>query len=159
MQASLDDLDRKLLGLLQTNAREPAALLGRKLKLARTTVVARIARLERDGVIAGYGVRLGRVVEQATVHAYCGINVNARSAGRVMDALAGFPEVEEVCSVSGSFDYMVLLRCEDNAQLDQILDRLGQMEGITQTQTSIILRRRIDRRSAVTAAAAHAELP
>ncbi|HEY8355874.1 MAG TPA: Lrp/AsnC family transcriptional regulator, partial [Ramlibacter sp.] len=70
MQASLDDIDRKLLALLQTNAREPAALLGRKLKLARTTVVARIARMERDGVIAGYGVRLGQVVEHATVHAY-----------------------------------------------------------------------------------------
>lgn len=157
MQASLDDVDRRLLALLQANAREPAALLGRKLKLARTTVVARIARLEREGVIAGYGVRLGQAAQGAPgtgVHAYCGINVNARSADRVMDALAGFPEVEEVCAVSGSFDYMVLLRCADHAQLDQILDRLGQMEGITQTHTSIILRRKIDRRSAVAASGA-----
>ena len=54
----LDATDRHLLSLLQANAREPAALLARKLGVARTTVVARIARLERDGVIAGYGVRV-----------------------------------------------------------------------------------------------------
>lgn len=154
MQTPLDDLDRKLLGLLQANARESTALLARKLDLARTTVVARIARLEREGVIAGYGVRLAQAVDHASVDAYCAINVNPRSAARVMDVLAGFPEVEEVCAVSGSFDYMVLLRCRNHAQLDQILDRLGQLEGITHTQTSIILRRKIDRRSAVAAAAA-----
>ncbi len=54
----LDDIDRRLLSLLQVNAREPVAELARKLKLARTTVVTRIARLERKGVVAGYGVRL-----------------------------------------------------------------------------------------------------
>ena len=59
MNTTLDDIDRQLLSLLQTNAREGTALLARKLGLARTTVVARIARLERSGVVAGYGVRLG----------------------------------------------------------------------------------------------------
>ncbi|MDB5848544.1 MAG: AsnC family transcriptional regulator, partial [Rhodoferax sp.] len=49
---TLDDTDRRLLSLLQANAREPVANLARKLQLARTTVVMRIARLEREGVIA-----------------------------------------------------------------------------------------------------------
>ncbi|HEY3048694.1 MAG TPA: AsnC family transcriptional regulator, partial [Polaromonas sp.] len=52
MNLNLDDIDRRLLSLLQANAREPATTLARKLKLARTTVVARLARLERDGVVA-----------------------------------------------------------------------------------------------------------
>jgi DNA-binding Lrp family transcriptional regulator len=149
MQARVDDLDRRLLGLLQSNAREPAATLARKLRIARTTVVARIARLERDGVIAGYGVRLGQRIEEAAVSAFCGITVNAKNAPQVMSALAGFPEVEEASAVSGTFDYMVLLRCADNEQLDLVLDRLGQMEGITQTHTSIVLSRKIDHRSGV----------
>ena len=51
----LDQTDRHLLSLLQANARDSAANLARKLGIARTTVVARIARLERLGVIAGYG--------------------------------------------------------------------------------------------------------
>ena len=54
-----DRLDRDLITLLQANARESTANLARKLGIARTTVVARLARLEADGLIAGYTVRLG----------------------------------------------------------------------------------------------------
>src|SRR5260221_872200 len=59
MEYRLDETDRQLLRLLQTNARASTAHLARQMNLARTTVVARIARLEQEGVIAGYGVRLG----------------------------------------------------------------------------------------------------
>lgn len=145
----MDDTDRHLLSLLQANAREPAALLARKLKLARTTVVARIARLEREGVIAGYGVRLGQKLEQAAVRAYCGLSVEPRMGAGVIRALERLPEVEEVSAVSGQYDYMVFLRCESNEELDTLLDRIGQIEGIHQTHTSVVLSRKVDRRSAV----------
>lgn len=145
----MDDTDRHLLSLLQANAREPAATLARKLKLARTTVVARIARLEREGVIAGYGVRLGQRLEQAAVRAYCGLIVAPKTGAAVVRALERLPEVEELSAVSGSYDYMVFLRCETNEQLDALLDRIGLIEGIQHTHTSVVLSRRIDRRSAV----------
>jgi DNA-binding Lrp family transcriptional regulator len=149
MQIKLDDLDRHLLSLLQSNARESTAMLARKLKVARTTVVARIARLEREGVVSGYGVRLGQVLEHAAVRAICGLCVNAKNAPIVMKALAHFPEVEEVSAVTGQYDYIVFLRCSTNEQLDFILDRLGQMEGISQTHTSVVLSKKIDRRTAI----------
>ena len=149
MDFRLDEIDRHLLSLLQANARAPAADLARKLKIARTTVVARIARLEREGVVAGYGVRLGRRLEQAAVRAYCGLSVNGKSAGTVMKALERLPEVEEVSAVSGQYDYLVFLRCETHEQLDALLDHLGQIEGINQTHTSVVLNRKLDRRSAV----------
>lgn len=149
MDIRLDDLDRHLLNLLQANAREPVAHLARKLKVARTTVVARIARLEREGIVSGYGVRFGTRVEQAAVRAFCGLSVNAKSGAAVVKALDGLPEVEEVWAVSGQFDYMALLRCDTPEQLDVLLDRLGQIDGINQTHTSIVLSRKIDRRSTV----------
>ena len=145
----MDDIDRHLLALLQANARESAAVLARKLGLARTTVVARIARLERDGTIAGYGLRLGTRIEQAAVRAYCGLSVAPRAAAQVVAALQRLPEVEEVSAVSGAYDYMVLLRCDSNEQLDALLDRIGLFEGIQHTHTSVVLSRKIDRRSAV----------
>jgi len=147
----LDDIDRHLLSLLQANAREPAALLARKLQVARTTVAARIARLEREGVIAGYGVRLGRPVEAQAVRAYCGLSVAPKTGAAVVRALERLPEVEELSAVSGQYDYMVLLRCESNEQLDALLDRIGAIDGIRQTHTSVVLSRRIDRRSALPA--------
>jgi DNA-binding Lrp family transcriptional regulator len=149
MNAVLDEVDRNLLSLLQANARESTANLARKLGLARTTVVARIARLEREGVIAGYGVRLGRRLEgPAVVRAYCALSVMPKTTAQVLRALERMPEIEEVSTVSGQFDCMVLLRCETNEQLDTLLDRIGAVEGVKHTQTSIVLSRKIDRRGA-----------
>ncbi|WP_399684021.1 Lrp/AsnC family transcriptional regulator, partial [Xenophilus sp.] len=144
----MDDTDRRLLALLQANARAPTAELARRLGLARTTVVARIARLEREGVVAGYGVRLGRRQEQGAVRAWCALSVQPRSNAAVLRALERLPEVEEVFTVSGQFDVLAFLRCETHEQLDALLDRIGQTEGVDHTQTSIVLSRKLDRRQA-----------
>ncbi len=149
MDRKLDSMDRHLLSLLQANAREPAATLARKLKVARTTVVARIARLEREGIIAGYGVRLGRRPEHPAVCAYCGLSVRAANAGAVIAALERMPEVLEVAALSGQYDYMVFLCCDSHEQLDQLLDQLGGMAGIKQTTTSVVLSLKLDRRATV----------
>lgn len=149
MNERLDAIDRQLLSLLQANAREPAAILARKLGLARTTVVARIARLERESIVAGYGVRLGRLLEEAAVRAYCFISVLPKTPAAVIRELVKMPEVEEVSSVSGPYDYLIFLRCETHEQLDELLDRIGLIDGVKQTQTSIVLSRKVDRRSAV----------
>lgn len=147
MAELLDDIDKRLLSLLQANAREGTAQLARTLGLARTTVVARIARLERSGVVAGYGVRLGARRDATTVRAWCSLSVLPKGAPAVLRALQALPEVEEVSAVSGPFDYLVFLRCASHEQLDALLDLLGQLDGVQQTQTSIVLSRKIDRRS------------
>ncbi len=66
----LDELDRSLVAALQANARESVANLARQLDVARTTVIARIARLERSNVIGGYSVRLGQDVLDSSIQAY-----------------------------------------------------------------------------------------
>ena len=147
MDYRLDDIDRQLLRLLHMNARASTAHLARQMNLARTTVVARIARLEQESVIAGYGVRLGERMEQAAVRAYCGIRVQPKMDASVMQSLNRLVEVEEVSAVSGQYDYMVFLRCESNEKLDALLDRIGMIDGIQQTYTSVVLSRKIDRRS------------
>jgi DNA-binding Lrp family transcriptional regulator len=142
-----DQIDGQLIALLHANAREPVANLARKLGLARTTVIARIAKLERNGTIAGYGLRIGKQLESASVRAYCELRVLPKSAPAVINALSAMPEVKEVSAVSGQFDYLAFLSCQTHEKLDQLLDRLGAIEGVHQTQTAIILNRKIDRRS------------
>jgi DNA-binding Lrp family transcriptional regulator len=110
--------------------------------------------LEREGVVAGYGVRLGQRLEGSAVQAYCGLSIQPRTTAAVLAALKRMPEVEEASTVSGAFDYLVFLRCENHEQLDALLDRIGQIDGVMQTQTSIVLSRKVDRRGAVTAAGA-----
>ena len=142
-----DQLDRDLIALLQADARQSTARLARKLGVARTTVVARLARLERDHVIVGYTVRLA--IDQAGqgVRAHVGITVEPKSARDVIRRLARLPELLQLHSVSGEFDYVALLRAESTARLDALLDEIGEIEGVTRTTTSVVLSVRIDRQA------------
>lgn len=142
---ALDPLDRRLLALLQANARCSAADLARQLGVARTTVLARLARLERQSVIVGYTVRLGQDETRPAVEAYVGISIEPQSARLVMQRLATFPELRQLCSVSGEVDYLALLRADSTARLDVLLDEIGAIEGVRKTMTSVVLARRIDR--------------
>ena len=145
MNLPRDDLDRALLALLQANARESTANLARRLGVARTTVLSRLSRLERDGVIVGYTVRLGHDERDQGVQAWVGITVEPKSARTVTQALARLPEVRQLSSVSGEFDFMALLRAESTARLDRLLDEIGETQGVIKTHTSVVLALRIDR--------------
>lgn len=140
-----DTLDRRLLALLQADARASTAELARRLGVARTTVLARLTRLERAGVIVGYTVRLGQDEADRGVEAFVGITTEPKSAREVTQRLASFPELRQLCSVSGEFDYMALLRAESTARLDSLLDEIGAIDGVRKTTTSVLLARRIDR--------------
>ena len=142
---NLDPLDRDLIALLQANARESTANLARRLGVARTTVLARLARLERDGVIVGYTVRLAQDVDAASVQAWVGITTQPKSAREVTQRLARLPELRQLCSVSGEFDYLALLRAASTARLDSLLDEIGAIDGVLKTTTSVVLALRVDR--------------
>ena len=112
---------------------------------ARTTIVARLARLEREGIVSGYTVRLRQDLAQQGLSAFVGITVQPRAGADVVKLLLRFPEVKQLDSVSGQFDYMALLRAESAERLDALLDRIRALEGVQQTTTSVVLSRRIDR--------------
>ncbi|SAL00505.1 Lrp/AsnC family transcriptional regulator [Caballeronia ptereochthonis] len=141
----LDDIDRNLVALLQMNARESVANLARQLGVARTTVIARIARLEKNNVIAGYGVRLGQDVLDASIQAYVGIKLMPKYGRDLQKRFARMPEIQLLCAVSGEFDYVAWLRADSPDRLNDLLDEIGALEGVERTTTSIILARKIDR--------------
>jgi len=141
----LDEIDRNLIARLQVNARESVANLARKLDIARTTVLSRIARLERNNIIAGYGVRLGSEVLDSSLNAYVGIALSPKSGKDVLRRMSKIPEVQMLCAVSGEFDYVAWLRTGTPARLDELLDEIGEMEGVSDTNTSIVLAVKIDR--------------
>ncbi|KND54802.1 Transcriptional regulator, AsnC family [Candidatus Paraburkholderia kirkii] len=141
----LDDIDRNLVALLQMNARESVANLARQLGVARTTVIARIARLEKNNVIAGYGVRLGQDVLDASIQAYVGMKLVPTYGRDLQKRFARMPEIQLLCAVSGEFDYVAWLRADSPDRLNDLLDEIGALEGVERTTTSIILARKIDR--------------
>ncbi|AYM56644.1 Lrp/AsnC family transcriptional regulator [Agrobacterium fabrum] len=142
---SIADKDRALLALLSENARMPVAELARKLGLSRTTVQARIERLEVDGVIAGYGLRLSESYLSGLVRAHVLITIGPKALPAVTAALTAIKEVTTLHSVSGTFDLIAILAAPSILDLDQLIDRIGALDGVERTLSSIILSTRISR--------------
>jgi DNA-binding Lrp family transcriptional regulator len=133
------DADAKLIDLLRADAREPTASLARKLGLARSTVQERIARLERDGVIKGYTVRLADDAEANRLRAVVMISTDPKQADRVSVELKKMPEVRSLAALSGSYDLVAMVETDTPARIDALLDRIGRAPGVARTVSSIIL--------------------
>lgn len=141
----LSPKDRELLALLAQDARTPVATLAKKLSLARTTVQARIDRLEQRGIIAGYGVRLSDAYRSGLVRAHLLITIAPKALSRVCASLESLPAVTEVHSVSGAFDLIAILAAPSIAELDRLIDEIGSIEGVERTLSSIVLSTRVSR--------------
>ena len=142
---TVTDADRSLIDLLRENARAPVAELARRLGLSRTTVQSRLERLERSGVIAGYALRLADDYERGLVKAHVLVTAAPKLAPRVVAELGRFREVRTLHSVSGGFDMIAIVEAPSIGQLDAVIDRIGTLDGVERTMSSIILSTRIDR--------------
>ncbi len=138
--SGLDPIDRHLLRLLDANGREPTASLARKVGLSRSAVQERLSRLERDGVIEGYTIRLGLGGQRpGGFHAHVFISLEARQRDQVYQALRIRPEVRRCHTVSGEFDAIAQVVAETPEALDRLLDEIGRLPGVRRTQSAVVL--------------------
>jgi DNA-binding Lrp family transcriptional regulator len=144
LSMQIDDTDQKLLTLLSENARAPVATLARKLNLARTTVQARIDRLESSGAISAYTLRLGEIA-RPSIRATALLTIEVRAGPAVMQKLKTLPAVETVHTCSGRFDLIVQLAANSTAELDDTLDGIGEAQGVKSSESLIHLSTRLDR--------------
>ena len=128
----MTEKDQELIALLQTNARMPVSELARRLGVSRTTIQDRLRRLEINGVIAGL--------------AHVELSVEPRMTTEVVRALVRMPQVETLHTVSGKFDLIAQIRALTTDHIDKVLDQIGVIEGVTRTESAIILSTKLDRR-------------
>ncbi len=140
----IDETDRALLSLLADNARVPVATLARKLGLARTTVQARLERLENSGTIAGYTLRLGQAA-RPLIRATALVSIEPRSGPAVLQRLKSLPQVETVHTTSGRFDLIVQIAAASTQELDETLDHIGAAKGVKSSESLIHLSTKLDR--------------
>jgi DNA-binding Lrp family transcriptional regulator len=135
----MDELDQRLITMLRHDARLSVSELAQALGLSRATVRARIDRLERTGEIVGYTVVLRADAVSMPVRGLTLVEVEGRMADRVVDALAGFPEVGAVHTTNGKWDLVVELATGSLADLDAVLRRIRLIPGITASETNLLL--------------------
>ena len=118
--------------------------LARALGLARTTVQARLDRLENSGVILGYTLRLGAEVT-APLWATALVAIEPRSGPAVLTRLRALPNVRSVHTTSGRFDLLVRIAAQTTQDLDDTLDRIGEARGVRSSESLIHLSTKLDR--------------
>ena len=135
----MDDRDELLLALLRGNARLPVSELSRRLNLSRTATQARLSRLEKTGVIAGYTVRLSPDREANEVRALVMIKSPPGRRSHTERELARVASVMALHSISGEFDLVAEIQTRNVGDLDQVIDRIGALTGVADTLSSVIL--------------------
>ncbi len=135
----MDDLDRHLIALLRDDARSSIASLAKKLGVARGTVQNRLARLEEEGIIVGYTVRLKPQAEAHGIRAVMTIAVEGNRTQAVLRALRGDPAVAALHTTNGRWDFVAELRAEDLQEFDRIISRISLLEGVSQSETNLLL--------------------
>jgi DNA-binding Lrp family transcriptional regulator len=121
------------------------AAIARKLDLARSTVQERIARLERNKVIAGYTIRSGEEFAERQISAHVMISVDPKLAAGLTADLKKMPEVRSLSAISGAFDMMAEVAAETTAEIDAVLDAIGHLKGVQKTMSSIVLSVKFER--------------
>ena len=141
----MDELGRNIVGLLGADARMSVATLARRLKVARSTIQARLERLETTGIIAGYTIKLGEAAREGRLRATILVTIEPRSQGAILARLKSIPEVERVHTTSGRFDLLLQVAAPNAAQLDRVLDEIGVLTGVRSSESLIHLSTRFDR--------------
>jgi DNA-binding Lrp family transcriptional regulator len=135
----MDDLDHRLIAQLRHDARAPVAELAKRLKVSRGTVSNRLARLEHEGIITGYTVRLRPDSAPDDICAWASIAVEGNQHA-VIRALLGEPGVAELHDTNGRWDLLAVLQVASLTELSSVLERIRGIPGITATETSMHLK-------------------
>ena len=135
----MDELDRKLLALLRADSRTPAATLAARLKVSRGTVQNRIARLQSQGIIQAFTVRTRPELEAERVRAVMCIAIEGERSAAVIRRLKGFPAVDRIYTTNGRWDLIAELDVASLAEFSRALDDIRTVEGISSTETSLLL--------------------
>lgn len=141
----MDHIDEQLLALLRDNARAPVSSLAAHLGIARTTLQARIDRLERDGIIQGYTVRIDPQATAPMIRATVLLSIDPAKQNGVLARLRALDSIRSVVSASGRVDLVLHVATRSTEALDDLLDRIGAIDGVKTSESLIHLSSKLDR--------------
>lgn len=136
----LDETDRKLLNLLQGDAKVPYAKLARRLGVSSSGIHKRVKRLLDAGVIQRFVAVVDPQVVGKKLKAFIGISTSPGACGEVIAQLSKRPEVLEIHEVAGEHDLFVKLIADDTLKLNELLHEMDRIPGVSSTRTLVVLK-------------------
>lgn len=145
---STDALDAQIIALFTDEPRMSVLEASRSLKVARATVQARLDRMQRTGVISGWGPRIDPAALGYAVLAYCSLTISQDTGhDAVVRALAEIPEIQEIHTVSGESDLLARVAARSNSDLQRVIDSIVATRTIVRSSSVIVLNTHFDGRT------------
>ena len=136
----MDAIDRQIIALLREDARRSYQSIGAQVNLSAPAVKRRVDRLEGEGMVTGYTAQVDPSRFGWNTHAFVALYCEGRmAANEVRAAVEHHPEVEAAYTVAGEASAMLHVRARDTAHLEEALERIRDHDGVTRTQTQIVL--------------------
>lgn len=135
----MDATDQRLIAALRHNARASLSDLAAQLGLSRTTVRARIERLQDRGDVVGFTVVLKGDAQTDPVRGLMMIGIEGRGTDRILRQLQGLPEVRALHSTNGRWDVIAEIGTETLENFDAVLARIRRLDGVAHSETSLLL--------------------
>lgn len=138
----MDDLDMRLVSLLRHDGRRSVSDLASDLKVSRATVRARMEKLVGSGEVLGFTAVLRDDWRDLPIRAVTLVVVDGHNTEPVIRALGAMTEVRAIHSTNGKWDLVLDVATRDLAAFDDALNRIRLIEGITGTETNLLLNTR-----------------
>jgi DNA-binding Lrp family transcriptional regulator len=143
LTSRIDDLDARLIAELRAHPRLGLLEISRRLGVARGTVQARLSKLERRGVVVGYGPEIDPAELGHAIQALVMLELTQGRLADAVEALEATPEVLEVDAVSGPQDLICRVAARDTEHLQEIVNRLLAADAIRRSTSYVVLSRPI----------------
>lgn len=135
----MDDTDHRLIAELRRDGRAALSDLAERLGISRATVRVRMERLAARGEIVGFTVLTRSDATAAPVRGLMMIGIEGRGAERIMARLSGLPAVQAVHSTNGKWDLITEIGAQTLAELDEVIFRIRNLEGVMTSETNLLL--------------------
>ncbi|HDZ35919.1 MAG TPA: Lrp/AsnC family transcriptional regulator [Thermococcus sp.] len=140
MRMGLDEIDRKILSILQKNSRTPLREISKEVGLAESTIYERIKKLKDRGVIKRFTVILDPESLGFHILAFILIKSKAGMYSHVANELRKYPQIVEIYETTGDYDMLVKIRTSGSDELNEFLDTIGEIDGVVATHTMVVLK-------------------
>ncbi|PXW70380.1 AsnC family transcriptional regulator [Loktanella sp. PT4BL] len=135
----MDELDAHLIAALKRNGRASLSELAAQLGVTRSTVRVRLDRLVQGGEIAGFTVLTRSDVRPDPVRGLMMLEIAGRGAEKVMKQLQRMTEVQAVHSTNGTWDLIAEIGTDTLEKFDQALFAIRRLDGVTRSETNLLL--------------------
>lgn len=126
--------------MLQEDARISFRKIAERLNMSEATVFVRVKKLLKKGVIRGFTTIVSPEALGKRMTAFVLINADPKKLQKVLETLSRMKDVYEVYDVTGTYYAIAKIRTEDQTQLAKIIDEIGMIDGVTSTETALVLR-------------------